>query len=686
MHGQRKTFLRRVASIALVAVLALALSSCKDTNVLTQLIQDQVNGEMDYSAEPIVKIAEGQETDSNPRSRAEDELAFAGKSDYIPVYGENSNTVQTTAQRAQTENGLDSESTLGDSASDSDGNANDGNAPGGNAGSGSGSADNGTEKDADLADPGAPDDSDGDNEGDGEDTTAPRPGNGDQGGENTGGRGGIGSVYNDATYAELPAGTRTVAAVGDYALIVQMLAGKGALVAADANWLGKVQALVAAGAAFQGEGLDKVKATWSGDGKTAGNANIDALIAAKPDVVLVGSNTSTLTQPECDRLVAAGINVVVMPAIGVLNAADKDILTAVRVVGKLLERHVNPYTNMTALAMASEYIRQHDDAINNTLSANGGYSYKISGSRSYPFIYQDGSHLLYGTPTTWLSNNRYYTAYADSWVSSPISSAWTDRGIGPSQSYITSDRIETINLHDSELVEIDGFALCGYSSNTGQAFAVLQYYLQCAGVIDYGSNGYASQYTNTPNFPSKPYAIGSLPLFGEEGRYSVRISSTNGSSDIFWGYASSLRFYDSFGIHSIRNGASETVTLSGTYIGDPVYPAVITRDANIARRITDSANKVYGYYNVRGLADMDRTQLYEAWVVPSGLAGSWVDGNVESFLIAPWAYSMFQMGKDITACTTYVNDFYSAFYRAGAAGIVSDYGNDGIFHAYCPAP
>jgi hypothetical protein len=77
------------------------------------------------------------------------------------------------------------------------------------------------------------------------------------------------------------------------------------------------------------------------------------------------------------------------------------------------------------------------------------------------------------------------------------------------------------------------------------------------------------------------------------------------------------------------------------------------------------------------------TQPFEAWVLPSGLAGSWADGTIESFLAAPWAYCMFQQGKDLTASSTYVNEFYNTFYRTGAANIVSGYGE--VYQASCPS-
>jgi hypothetical protein len=440
--------------------------------------------------------------------------------------------------------------------------------------------------------------------------------------------------------------------VGGYALIVQMLAGGGALVAADENWLGGIRA----SGAFprEREWLDKVVSAWSGDGTAAGSANVGALIDARPDTVLVGGNTSTLTQSECDRLVAAGIDVVVMPPIGGIFVADKDIATAVRVVGELLKSNLG--TQYYAPDMAAEYIRQHDAAINNTLNANGGYAPLVTvETSSFSTIIAQGS-TPYGTQTTYLNpNNVLSTMYIDAWSRCTPTSGYTQRlfayesGAAP---------VEPVDLSD-------GLALSILPRPNERAFfSLFTYYLQCAGVgTSAGAANFLESNTNATRAVSTYGGVGWTGVYTDAG---CLLSADFATIDIDTSHPVNMF------TPLVR------ATTHGLRLGDAGYPAVLARDETIARQFVNSGNKTYGLYNMR--------QPFQAFVVPSGIAGSWVDGNVESFLISPWAYCMFKQGKDLTAASSYINDFYSAFYRCGAAGIVSGYGDEGIFQAYGPSP
>jgi len=664
MHQKRhiSVTLKRSMSITLTVVLMLSLVACKDTTVLAERIQNQRLGEVDYSVAPKIWDSPDQIENDYLRNLALNPDANHGE--FTPI-------VATYDKEPTTEDSTDQTPQSNDKPANAQGSTVSGETMNGDSsqgGSGLGtSGGSGTDPEGHAtSDPG-----DGDRDGDGDDSTDPNPDedNNSQGGNtSTGGSGGTGTVYNDGAYTVLPQ-ANTIAAVGDYALIVQMLAGKGALVAADEDWLNTVRAT----SAFPNEGLDRVVAGWSGEGKQAGCARVQAIVDSRAEAVLVGSNTSTLTQDECDQLVEAGIDIVVMPAIGVLDAPDANITTTVRIVGEILN-------TATARSRATRYVNLHNAAINDVLSANDGYvpfAQPINSTSTafsnrvaqYNPSLSDNSHGGSISADWFSSNLPKYTFYIDSWD-------YFTR----SYSYLVEERpididIDSIIWLDRGVLDLtDGFGKAAISSGVS-GFGLPTYYLQCAGVRDLSSTfslhyGHMSWYSN---IPMVPYNIEeTVPHVSDSGIFtylypwpmSVGDQNIRGGSFAFWD------------IYSTRNRMNlNPITYGQTWIGDSVYPAVIVRDTAIARRLVMSANKPDGYYNA--------IQPYQIFVVPSGLAGSWVDGNVESFLMAPWIYSMFQQGKDLTASSTYVNEFYNTFYRTGAAGIVSGYGE--VYQALCPS-
>ena len=96
-------------------------------------------------------------------------------------------------------------------------------------------------------------------------------------------------------------------------------------------------------------------------------------------------------------------------------------------------------------------------------------------------------------------------------------------------------------------------------------------------------------------------------------------------------------------------------------VGDAGYPGIIVRDAEIQSRVVASRDSANGIYNVG--------QSYQVWVMPSGLAGNWADGNVESFLMTPWSRTAMNVSgqESWDAAATYVNNFYRSMYRCDNA-------------------
>ena len=131
--------------------------------------------------------------------------------------------------------------------------------------------------------------------------------------------------------------------------------------------------------------------------------------------------------------------------------------------------------------------------------------------------------------------------------------------------------------------------------------------------------------------------------------------------------------------------------------GDEQYPYLVARDKTIAERIKAST----GFDEESGIAGaFCFGQQYGVLVIPAGVSGSWADGTFESFLLAPWAYCMYQQrdgagNVSLSYCDEFVNVFYQDFYRCGAGGILDgdgnwgDYetsGNGDAMRGYGPAP
>ena len=427
-----------------------------------------------------------------------------------------------------------------------------------------------------------------------------------------------------------------MAATGQYALITQMLAGAGGLAAADEEWLAEI----AASGAFEGEGLDDVVAAWSGDGTEEGSLDIDALIATSADAVLVDGVSVTLTEKQQAKLLAAGISMVSVPALGLSDTSDDDIVTAVQVVGQVLSSHKSEAALDTA-EMVELFIEYHDTVVSTCLSANGGYSYKMVIGKSYQGIYQGSGET--GTSTANLSEVRINTAYIETMATPSSKTATAEREFGFRTLYLNG---ETIDISDGV-----GLSTTVTSGN----FALLDYYLQVSGVVNNAYNAARPVSKASGSDTTLPYPV--VP-----GSGSDLLNIDLGVRDV-----PSALWFSMYGVD---------LTSVWNCVGDDVFPGILVRSDEIADAVVASASKVNGLYNVG--------QAYTVWTVPAGLAGSWADGTVESFLMSAYAYGVFQEG-DTSACDEWTDDFYQLFYRLEGAcdsGVIEGYGS--VQEAPCP--
>lgn len=596
----------KAAVALLAAVLAVStLSGCRYSETLLEVVLDPTNGVLEPNAEPDYREAAGAPEDPTKASvKLTENENLADQENFLPVYRSDA-----------PENGQAHRRSFEGQADDDVG-ATDGTEPNEQVEEEAAETGDESEEPGDVAADGG---SEGEETGSGQETET----------DQTGGRGGVGQVYGDGTYEELPEAS-ALAAKGQYALIVQMLAGQGGLAAADAAWLADVRSR----GAFPDEGLESVATVWTADGAL----DVDALAASEADVLLVDGVDAALTQEESDRVTAAGIDIVSVPVLGQTYTSDEDVTTAVKVVGQLLSGSTSHATFDTA-AMVERYLEQHDTALQACVNANGGYSYKLVAGYAYQGIYQ-GSNAM-GEPTSRLSDVRITTACIDSWTPAASGSSTANRSFSSGSLYLDGETMDT-----SDGVGLSATTLSG-------RFVLSDYYLQTAGVVN---NAYDT----------------------------ARPTSVDGSSEVTLPYA--VVPGDDAGIASIALGTRQVPSAlwyppngvafgsEWTTVGDLSFPAVIVRSSEIAQRVASSAAKTNGLYNVG--------QPYEIYTAPTGLAGSWLDGTVESYLLSLWAYGMFQGDSTLDE---WVDGFYQLFYRvegASSTGMVAGLGE--VTQALCP--
>lgn len=608
--SERRAHLFTAVLAALCLLLALfCLCSCRYTDVLTEHFEDPVNGTLDLTVEPQFQENPNAPQDlTKPASTSAPSANENQQESTRPVFSAAApQQAQTKSPQEEERTDKDDEAEKGKEDSPDDGeNKRDQSGQEGDAqrADGSGEGDQSAQGESDENEPGQ---------------------DGEGGDEGTGGKGGEGKVYNDGTYKELPEDVGSVAATGQYAVIVQMLAGKGGLSACDEETLAALKESGAFGYRDgDRESLDSVKTAWSGDGSKNSSIRLDVLLKAQPDAVLTDGASTALNADETQALTKAGIDVVSVPRLGTTSTADDDIVTAVRLVGKLLSAADTQYN---AKEMAQLYVKQHDVVLKACRSANGGYSYKVIQGRSMTGIYQGKD--ISGQSTADLSETRVYTAFIDSWTTRNKASLKASRKYSTASMYLNGKTMDASS----------GVGLSATCSS--DSFVLMDYYLQQAGVIDNSFDTAKPAAASGSN--SLPYAI--IPG-NPQGLLQIEFSRRSVPSALWFCITGS------------------TLSADWTVLGDELFPALLVRDAKIAKKVAASAQKANGLYNVG--------QGYKVVVVPSGPAGSWADGTVESFLLAAWAYDIYQGGGQLEGCTDYLEDFCSVFYRSSYEDVLKD--------------
>lgn len=657
---------RAIAAVLLATTMMVPLTGCRDSDVLTEKIRGAVGQyEIDYSLAPArvesdVAPSSDRSVDENESERASDH------EESNPDYDkdEHNSEAETDRQVHDDELKRDGDALEGGSGSEP------------NSGVGDGGGDSSTPTDASnegdgsrrgaliTINPDAPEINDtlpndgnsaGENAGSGSDAENTwNPGSAGAGGGEGDNRG---QTYNNGSWAELPQDVGKIAAAGPYATIVQSLGGKGALAACNQQWLDD---LPTQAYDYHSELDDVVGISSWGDGTTMDDETVQELISAKPDVVLTSDSFGgVVTDEQAKALNDAGIDVVVLPAIGVIDALDEDISTTVAVVGQLL-KDAGTDIQFSSVAMAGAWRDLHTRAIEQTLGKAGGYGVGASSALQY-FCQWRGIMPPLASDMGPVSGSPLYTTFLDSWSDARYG---TDEILkendwpplmsnrGTVQHYVHLWPVDEWAVDPKDLVadiSDGGGNYPGMSGKAGQSyFILLDYYLQNAGIVDY--------------------------MMG--GQFRTDIAEDSSHSNLLFYAPANWRDYVTWGENAaIVRPVFRSWETNGfvTAFGLQECPGVCVRNKTIAENLQQSARRVDRSSLTVGLYNTGYD--YSAYVIPCGVDGSWCDGGFESFLASPYLYGVFH--GDLSLSDSLANEFYSTFYRCGSAGILDAGGNYG---------
>ena len=412
---------------------------------------------------------------------------------------------------------------------------------------------------------------------------------------------------------ELPTGVKSVAAVGNAAIVTAALGGQDGvqnLVAADAHLLESQFTSVMASklsGGYESADITAPVSIWSGDGSTAGslsNEQLARLIDMRVDACLVTEGEGTVTPAQEQALIDSGVNVVYMPN---MTTPDK-IKACVLRIGKLLELG----GDSQAYELATQYVSFHDDVM-------GHYS---------------------GISAT------SYTLYISDWESGVVYTRNSRRTQWPGTAS-------------------DGVAV----TRVGLSAQVPSTYLEAGGVVNAASQKVRFRQKIGKAIVWQVAGGTLLSEWYQEGHgegvrgVTVELPSGSGFSD------SSLMCIESSAIlYKLGDDAFLNVVTRNENIKSKL-------DADRAR--ANGLYAYYDPYQSEGagaIATCISSSSYNTIVNPSGLFSSWSEGSMESVLESAWACERFNSSASEGGyLRSKTQEFYRTFYGYESANFDSDY-------------
>ena len=444
-----------------------------------------------------------------------------------------------------------------------------------------------------------------------------------------------------------------IAAFGQLAVIVQMIGGEGALVAADNELLtdSGFQKV------FSDEGASDITVAWSDDG-TAEGLDVDALIESGADTVLVTSSdySDDLSSEQRTQLNEAGVTFTV-----VADLTNSTLIkSAVKTVGKMLKSSTEIANAGQTTELASEYVEFHDEIISQCIDANDGLG-----------SYNSNIYELRNTKSYSYNNSAKFTLLIDAWDSSV---RWADGSL-------------TMN----------GIGI----SNTGYASSPVSFYIQAGGLVNTAAAKAGKKNVGTHavwQFAQGYRCYKTNFTYDEGGEFDESLTSTSSSDRLSiastsWGDV--FLAAPSDGEVTIQGSSSGIAPSS---FGSEEFPKVIAATQEIKEKLIanseeeDGAYRAYEFWQPHSIGGQYGPTFYDkAWacigcpgttagnafadndyvipddavvVNPHGLFSSWTEGgSVEAVLEAVWVNDEVNDDTESIGWKDELKEFYSTFYR-----------------------
>jgi hypothetical protein len=352
----------KIVIVVLACLLAVSLSGCRKSDVITQIIYDQTSKEIDYTNKTVI-IKNTLDSDT-----PDDKLETKQDSDTE----KKDETISVPAIQGDDKSDKSVPKTVPDNKDN----------------------DKNTDEKKEASDEEDEDDS----------------GDMDKGGDDSGG------PSNDPNSREIedengnkvvmPEQVNKVVAAGDAAIIVQMLGGKGVLAGTSQNVLNSALSKKV----FAAQGISTAKQLWSGDGSSSmSDSNFKALLKMKPDACVGVSGASSFSTSQIKTLKEKDIPYVTLPRMN----THSNVVRAVNIAGKMIGDRSTSEGGINAPDRAAAYEDYTEDLISRVTKKSGGiFTWnKIDFNNDYAI---NGLKLISGSP----AKKGKYTLFISDWDSS----------------------------------------------------------------------------------------------------------------------------------------------------------------------------------------------------------------------------------------------------------------------------
>ncbi|MCD8316419.1 MAG: hypothetical protein LUB61_03310 [Eggerthellaceae bacterium] len=427
--------------------------------------------------------------------------------------------------------------------------------------------------------------------------------------------------------ADIPQVT-SIAAFGDYALIVQMIGGDGALGATDATTLN----------ALSSNGVAVSAASVIDDSSSAYNTiDVEALVASGVEAILVEDTTAFATALSTDQynyINEAGITVA---GLRLMNTSS-NIKTNVDTVGQMLQGSDVAAYGTEAQSRADYYVQLHDNSVK---AANGGLASNTVTGTDRALQYQgDADGLGFTGAATYTVLIDYWDAGASaSGASYPFSPGVAYASIG----YATSPISYYIQAGGS----INNAAALSTEISTGET-----------PVLQFNASWNSPQFWSNTTLSNIVYLNSVLLSSGVDFSQTTNLGKGLGSDAMPKIIVTSNSIKDSI----LANSADA----NGLY---HAYPYVGSGQLTDSLGVTNGDIVIWSCIGSDGVSRPagDPNPIYPSGTIssdsivvnPQGQFCDWISGSVESFLESEWVAAAVNGTFSYSQWEQDVRDFYS---------------------------